>query len=596
LIRRVRLVGWMGFDEFSVEFRDGVNFVYGGNFAGKTSLVWGLVYGVSGMVPEPWGVLRGCRRVGAGGETVVEVDFDVGGVGYRVKRVLTGVRRVSESAFLYRLDGEGLVELAAGRRSVKGRLEEVLGFGLELLVRAGYVGEGSVYSFMLKPPRRGVREEVERLLGVQRASEILRFLRGEERRLKREFDDLRRAVGEYISADERAQIARRLSEIDGEIEKVTEEIRRVEAQIRIKEEIDKVRGEIEGRRERLRRLQRDWGVTTLDDLQRLGVRVEEEIRGLRDELQEVEGKVSALRAEHSILKGDVEKLRGAMGAAAPKCPVCERPLSVDELERIVGVKEYRMKEVESLVKDLEGKMGRISDRIRREEERLGGVRRAEDEMKRVLEDLRVLNGRLTGLLEGYSGEDLEDLKSRLEDLKGQRDELVEEKGKLKGILESASGVSREEVVRAAHRLYFARFMVEALEKTIEEVGRERGRELDDLVEDVWRSLSLRSHVRVAVDSDLRPSVELDSGVLGFGQMSASEKITLYLATRLAFLRLAGGLRFLVLDDPVEHLDEVRVKALYDVVDRAVREGWVDQVIMTSYSAVDGYPGWNVIEL
>ncbi len=596
MIRRVRLVGWMGFDEFSVDFKDGVNFVYGGNFAGKTSLVWGIVYGVSGMVPEPWGVLRDCRRVGAAGDTVVEVDFEVGGVCYRVKRVLRGVRRVSESAFLYRLGGEGFVELAAGRGNVNGRLEEVLGLGLELLVRAGYVGEGSVYSFILKPPRRGVREEVERLLGVHRASEILRFLRGEEGRLKREFDGLRRAMGEYVSADERAKIEGRLKEIDAEIERVEEEMRSVETRIRVKEEIDSVKDEIDRRRNRLRGLQRGWGVRTLDDLHRLEVRVDREIEGLRDELLDVERRVSGLRAEHSILRGDVEKLRGAMSSAKPVCPLCERPLSVDELNRIVRGKECRIEDLEVLVKDLERRVGEIRDRIRIGEERLEGLRRARDEMKHVLEDLRVLNGRLAELLKGYSGEDLEDLRGRFEGLRVRRDRLIEERGRLRVVLESASGVSREDVVRAAHRWYFVKFMVKALERTIEEVARDRGGKLNDLVEEVWRSLSLRSHVRVAVDSDLRPSVELESGVLGFGQMSASEKITLYLATRLAFLRLVGGLGFLVLDDPVEHLDEVRVKALYDVVDRAVREGWVDQVIMTSYSAVDGYPGWNMIEL
>ena len=234
-IRRVYLRNIAPFREAEFEIPEGLVLVCGPNGAGKTVL----------CVDAPLAALTGraanIERVTSlsqlilqdSTEGVIEVDVEVGGSLFRVRRVLHS--RGPQEAYLFKLE-KGLERLITqGAKEVDKKVRELLGgLGYNLLLAGPFVRQGDLHDFLRRDPK-GRREILMSLYGInldeaaRKARERQRQCEGEEKELRgrvRELEDVvrRRESKERLLRDTEERIAqaeRRLETLKSEFEEAS---------------------------------------------------------------------------------------------------------------------------------------------------------------------------------------------------------------------------------------------------------------------------------------------------------------------------------------------------------------------------------------
>ena len=142
MIHRLRLRNWRSYKELDLRLDPGTTFVVAPNGVGKTSLVYGLAWGVFGQHSSvnP----ADCIRAGAG-SAEVKVDFDLTD-GRRLSISRTARRRGAPTA-RYEVHGAQLTENVA-----LGLMEQA--FGIELPVAGLSIARtyGPVVARVIEPP------------------------------------------------------------------------------------------------------------------------------------------------------------------------------------------------------------------------------------------------------------------------------------------------------------------------------------------------------------------------------------------------------------------------------------------------------------
>ena len=135
MIRRLRLHNWRSYEDLDVELDPGTTFVVAPNGVGKTSLVYGLAWGVFGqhskVDPKP------CIRAGSD-NAQVRVEFDL--PDERRFSIVRTVKRRGAPTATYELEGKGISE-----NSAQIAMEQALGIdlpaasGLSMMMGGGHI-------------------------------------------------------------------------------------------------------------------------------------------------------------------------------------------------------------------------------------------------------------------------------------------------------------------------------------------------------------------------------------------------------------------------------------------------------------------------
>ncbi|NPA96223.1 MAG: SMC family ATPase [Crenarchaeota archaeon] len=240
ILRRVRLRNILSHESSEILFYPGLTAIVGPNGAGKSTIIDAIVYA---LLAGRRGAVRGSRksdilRLGAS-EGEIEVELDVGGVRYVVKRLVRASG--SDDAQLLYLDQGSKPKIVASGVDAVSRyvLEEVFGVPSPEAIRYTIVSRQDELTKLLdlRPAER--KEAILKLLGLQDLEKAREVLRPAIRNL----ESLRGKLEEVSRNVERLQ--RKLRELDAESERVLKELekasREVEDARREKEFLETIR-------------------------------------------------------------------------------------------------------------------------------------------------------------------------------------------------------------------------------------------------------------------------------------------------------------------------------------------------------------------
>lgn len=167
MIKKITVANWMGHENFSAEFKDGKNLVFGNNASGKTSLAKAIAYCLTGKMPLP----KSCDpRRDKNKDTLVELVFTAPDKkNYLIRRQLNKGSRLRDDIFIY--DEQNLTEALFTSSDAEDFLHKMIGLSSEIFERIIYMKEEDVHEFLAKPGG-GVLEEIDRLIGLEKAHEI----------------------------------------------------------------------------------------------------------------------------------------------------------------------------------------------------------------------------------------------------------------------------------------------------------------------------------------------------------------------------------------------------------------------------------------
>jgi len=618
MITGVEVENLRAYPRLSLELKPGVNFLVGPNAVGKTSLLEAISLALVGecqTVGDPAALMREQANVSR-----VEVTFVHGGIVYVVERNL---RPGGTRGHCYLQEGDGR-RVSQRWDELTEKVEEIFGTSAAFFKRITYMGEGDIFRFVPQPPGGAVMSQIDRLLGIDQleASKegvraALKYVAGRIEQCEELLARYKERTEEYGADEPRAAFLRldaKISDLETMLQEVGERKARASQSVQ----------ELEELQDDLARVAQLLGKDAVSEATEVPVAdlVSRRLRIKASEVQALDKAVGELQESVGRLKGRKEAQEDVLRLLQPRelpaedtsvipCPVCRKPLSHEERKQILS--------------DIEGDMLVILGQQREAKAEL-----AREEAKRAAarEDMAMLDEytkRTTEWAARYpaiksaSGA-REKLAALQKDLRQADKEATELGNRLKALrdtswalsalnqqLESLGFASLAQARQGLVGLTKAELLLEASRVAIEQtVAEQRGQNLQEVYQQIaeaWQTFVQRSEWSVELDSDGRPSLrDLDQQrTFDLVQLSGGEKTALLAIIHSVLGSRFSEARFMMMDEPLEHLDVVNRRSLVGFLVEALQKGFFEQMVVTTFeeSLVRKYvsePGVNVIYL
>ena len=289
VLRRVRLRNILSHENTEITFEPGLTAIVGPNGAGKSTIIDAIVYALL----SKRGTVRGSRksdmlRLGAS-EGEIEVELDVGGVRYVIRRVVRASG--SDDAQLLYVDQGKTKLVASGVESVtRYVLEEIFGVPSPEAIRYTIVARQDELTKLLdlKPAER--KDAILKLLGLQDLEKAREVLRPAIRNL----EALRGRLDE---------VSRNVSKLEARAKSISMEIDRVLKQMEaVSKEVEEAR-----KRKEFLELVRDIALKVVELREK--ARLVEELRSVEEDLSKLK---RVLEVEPLVRSIDVGEARARL--------------------------------------------------------------------------------------------------------------------------------------------------------------------------------------------------------------------------------------------------------------------------------------------
>jgi len=607
MIESIELLNWKTFDHLRVSFSEGINFVTGANGTGKSSILQAICVAFTGQVPDGF---EGKNFIRKGAESAsVALKFRRTDELLLIERNLS--QRGREKCFIR--DSMNKMIFSGTWDEVTNYVEKDLEIQRFLFNNLFFMSEGDAYRTIHEPPGKQLLNEIDKLMGISQ----LQSLSKEVASARIEFQE---------------EIARQTETLKGVKASMEKEEELETLEIRFpnlrrsrdenKAQLDRLTKEFWESKERQRQfetLYRD--LLSLEQEEKAFVMDKGRIDSLQRELEQIKRKIEETTIERLAVKArifNIEKIVDIITSsqkpeqADVKCPICGKPISIHQMVTIKNelTNERRMQEKKELElfhisRELETKQEEMlseQNKSREREARLAILkekyrngRLEAGEVQRqtnvVIEEIRILQGKI------------EETERSLRTDEAEMGDLREKIGKIRTLEQYRNlGVSKvmNDLKAAARGEYISDFTLKAIEELImKQRDSELREKLYSSIARVWSNIKGVQDWAIRLDNSALPSVQLGSQQYPFSILSAGEKTALLVVTRTLLSRLfAKQIDFLLLDEPLEHLDARNRHSLLQFLTDIRREGIVKQMIITTteYSLIRRFADYEFVSI
>ena len=567
MIHRLRFRNWRSYEDLDLEFDPGTTFVVAPNGVGKTSLVYGLAWGVFGQHSNvnP----RSCIRAGA---VSAEVQVDIDLLNGRRLSINRTAKRRGTPTVKYEIHGAKLAKSSA-------RAEMEQAFGMELSV-AGRLSMMLGGGHIATNDTLNLESHLHHAFGVAHLLSAAETAKSVAKEAQKARTSLRSTTKQVI--DDRA-------ELEGEIAKLEAEITHLSRQ---GTELKRIRDAAAAQRSFIERhlafaaqferyeQQRTDLFTKIEDL--LGREVSHDSNELieselRAELETSERSLFEI-TESAVTARSVasasEQAARLLDGAHVTCPTCMRPLPHRERTSAISAHRTQQKEAEADVRRLE-KARRTRQGHTQAMSRLLAQLEALQPPSGDVQDADIPTRAAADALYQQANADLDEhnqrlggIQSRLVTLRDRvtsDDQVQQEERNLRlAYRREAAALAGANVLRAAAD--------HAIESRIEPIANElRGR---------WKHLFTDNGLIFRPDGSITRF--RDGEELGWDTLSGGERTWARIVTHLIVMGTTTALPFAWFDEPLEHLDPQLRHAVAATLATATRGGSPRQLLVTTY--------------
>jgi len=570
MIKRLRLVNWKAYSNLDLEIPSGTTFFIARNGIGKTSIIqaiaWGL-FGTGNVSFDP----RDAVRTGAE-KAEVEIDITTSG-----GRSATISRTVSRGSAAPTVEMKSDTAEALGEEAVAHLIAEEVGADPSFLARLSVFPEGSVSTEVKRTVAADVFEHLSQVFGVAdlRAASV-----GAQRAratAKRATLNLRQL--EASETGLRTSLETRLSSLS-------------EQAVAAQTEFD-AQKDVVAARERAYDDAREWSTyrTALSKFDESSQQIRTSLEPLvttegftfQQILLAVEDAETAARARHGTTRMKVATLRARSQALeefvsgltvdSTECPLCLRSIEGPEAAHAANAHASQIAQFAADLLDLE----KVADQERDAVDVLSGAHRS---LARMSAPPAPSSDELP----------LDESQGELEEARKALDTLVERKASIQADIKSTTGDLEEHDARdRAHRDAERSYRLEALSEAVEETFKraadaivsERLEPITQQLSSRWKSFWAGSHgLHLSAAGTL--SLERGDRRIPWAHMSGGERVIGLLMVRLVAMAMTTRSRFLLLDEPLEHLDPRNRRMVSSMLVQASGPEQFDQILVTTY--------------
>lgn len=601
MINYLKMINWRAYDEREIHFKKGITFLMGANGSGKTSILEAISYALTGEAAlfakgERSQLLRDPSQPGS-----VVLKFDINEIEYEIQRTQNPER--AGEARMIRLSDQKV--LAQNHTSVTKQVEKLLSVSDDFLRRIVYMAEGDVFNFLNTPPKDALDTQIRSVLGLTQLDQFSNALVASEKHFKARIktlqdlnSDLARLevhsmsdLESRLSAGEEAkkQLLDRLDQIGRDLGAIEQSIGMMR---NVQKELDTLSKTIQLQPDKWSGLVNSSVLNYFDQLQEQATNAEKHHAEIRILIGHSDGQEEAYQRILSLLEPYQES------SETVPCPVCRKPLT--QAER-VNILEEIHRDVDNLKKER-------SDLFDRQNQ----ARQNSQNLQDQLEKLRTLRNILahTPLPAIHPSEPFEKLTKVMSQMESGQDnkrqsELVQQRDTTRQRLSELENYQAEyqaimkrlqdfsykspeelddELVRIEVRMLSIRAAAQATEATLQSQQEHDMSVIYQQIANLWSSFREEEDWQVGTNSagypvitNAQKDVKLD-----LRQLSGGEKTALLIMLHTIIAHHFSKSDFLMIDEPLEHLDPINRRSLIKFLVDAYRHQICDQAIIATF--------------
>ena len=567
MIHQLHLRNWRSYEDLDLRLDPGTTFVVAPNGVGKTSLVYGLAWGVfgqhSGVDP------RTCIRAGAE-SAEVQVEFELpDGRQFSVSRT---VKRRGAPTATYQMNGARLSESSALTEMEQSLGTELPVAGrLSMMLGGGHIAASNTLS---------LESHLHHAFGVAHllsAAETAQSVAREAAKARTVFRSTTRQ-----QMENRAALESEIAALEVQITHLRQrgtELERVRDAAAAQRSLVERHLALAGQLEQYER-QHSLLMTTIQDLLGRPVRPDsnESISSeLRTELENSESEISktteGAATARSVITAAEQAVRLLDGDQVV-CPTCMRPLPHEERASAIAVHSTQQAQAQA--------------EARRFEEARGARQTHAQAVSRLLAQLEALqppnfhagdiNVPTRAAADAMYQQASADLDEHNRQLGGAQSRLES----LKSQIASDDQIQREERdLRLAYRREAATFAgAKVLREAADHMIKSRIEPMADEVRGRWKHLFTNNGLTFRPDGSI--TRVRDGEELGWDTLSGGERAWARIVTHLIVIGTTTSLPFAWFDEPLEHLDPQLRHAVAATLATATQGGSPRQLLVTTY--------------
>lgn len=601
MLQSVSITNWKGHEKVHLSFREGVNFLVGPNGIGKTSILDAICFALLGDI----------------GATAIYKSIDY-------KNLIRNPQSDMEIVLTFCPQGRDeytvtRTQPARGNRrctlSLNGNVlarswDEATADILQLydtsdlfLRRVVLLSEGDTFAYSTQPPGEGLTKHIENVLGINRMESLRENLRRLHRGFEAEAREWKvRVEGVRQSTEEDKK---KVQSLTGQLEALQADRDEISENVdRLSEQIGALASDIQKAEDLIgqaKSVVEEWTQIFGDPPQNY------EFLGAIEALQKsLDSERASLLAQRDSLRDELAWLAAQMGSQSQilelvkpleeehrevACPVCKRPLTAemvrdikDECLRILAENEERKNEKQVQLPIIDSKIQETDTKL----QKLLGI---EPKVRLVLEQeprslsVPVLESHLAKLVEQRNAKqaEVEKLKSQITE-KNEQIRIIEQE--LAELSKRIDELERLEMMRSLTRARKGEIVSQLFHESLESaLAEQRKTLLEPLTEELsvmWSAfLGIDVGVELKDDAQIMVINKQTGSSLDFPQLSGGEKTALLIFTQILLCKYFSNTDFMLLDEPLEHLDARNRWALIKFLVDTTKRGYPKQLIVTT---------------
>jgi DNA repair exonuclease SbcCD ATPase subunit len=595
MIERLEIQNWKAFEERQFNFAPGLNLLLGRNASGKTTILDAIALALAGEAPEApeFKFLVRDRR----SPSLVKLMLNARGRRVSVKRSFSsdrvGAAWLSENGTEQRLTWD----------EATSRLEEALGAHRGFFRRIAYISEGATFRYLQDLPSSALTRQIESLFGIDLLQQYVGDLRQFGSNARTEGTEIEQAwTVVKLPSDASARldvVSNELANLDLEMRNARSELQAKTRQLADMQRRKEIQARVEGI---LKYLTSAFKQSELEDTLPLSELANRVVKMRLGEIARVTHDLDDAKAQQNVANvrlaylDDLENValesRKALETrpTGQKCPVCKRPLEESHVKSILAdIKDERAK--------LKTEHGRSSATISTLQRNLAQFERTRSEAERFSSELQAYARQLKVASLGEMTSAFRGLDKKISEMQHQLAEL-EERNEASGkrlktlteektILETTK--QRAEQMTAARtkivQLTASDLVSEILGNSISEAVHEQQKTNVSVIQSALSALWGRFKGSKETVEFL-PNGEMflvrNGTRLAFQQLSGGEKTALLVLSHAIAARALSNLDFLLVDEPLEHLDTENRRSLLNFLVQSVSRKFVSQMIVSTF--------------